>query len=169
MLLAVVLLVLGGTILFYSIYYPVKFENEVASASEEFGVKKSLIYAVINAESSFDKNALSSRGAVGLMQILPSTASSVARLLKEEFDPNALLNPSTNIRYGTKYLSMLLKSFDKSAAICAYNAGPGKVSGWLSDKNISSDGKTLSHVPYRETRVYLARVEKFAKFYEKFD
>lgn len=149
---------------FYARVFPVYYQNEVTFASESCGVDKATIYSIINIESHFNKNALSSKGAVGLMQVLPTTASEVAKKIgMEEFD---LTNPKDNILLGTAYYSFLYKKFqDKTAALCAYNAGPSNVNVWL--KKYSADGVKLNKIPFPETENYIKKFEQNYKFYSK--
>lgn len=151
---------------FYGYLFPIKYEAEIAAASERFGVEKSLVFSVVNVESGFNKTAISSKGAVGLMQLLPSTAEELAANLgMKDFD---LQNPEDNITLGTYYLSILSKKFENSdAALCAYNAGPANVTRWLQDEEKSEDGKILKEIPFVETRNYLQKIQKNLKYYSK--
>lgn len=102
----------------------------VSDASIRYDVAPETILAVIRIESNFDVNATSDAGAVGLMQILPSTAEEVARELRITWtgDDQQLRDPATNIRLGTHYLTKLLNRFDDlSQALAAYNEGPERV------------------------------------------
>lgn len=153
--------------LMYSVYYPVKYSKEISLASAEYSVEEPLIYAIVNAESSFDKNAVSFKGAKGLMQIMPSTAEAIAAALEEPFSEQYLFDPETNIRYGTYYLHILLTQFNLDEAICAYNAGPSKVRSWLRSEKYSSDGSCLDVIPYPETQEYLRKVKKNINYYKK--
>ena len=125
-----------------------------------------LICAIINVESGFEKEALSNKGASGLMQLMPETAQSIANALDENFDKEDLFNAETNIKYGSYYIASLLKNFNLEEALCAYNAGPTKVRGWLKNPEYSSDGVTLNVIPYAETRQYVERVKKNINFYQ---
>ncbi len=153
------------TFFMYSCAYPLKYKDFILEASEQYDVEPYLVASIINSESSFDKCVVSQKGAVGLMQIMPSTASMVAKQLKlSEYD---LFDEQTNIKIGTYYLSTLLSYFgDLSVAICAYNAGPTRVKSWLENEEFSGDGKTLDSIPYAETQKYLANVLKNIKFYQ---
>jgi soluble lytic murein transglycosylase-like protein len=103
--------------------------SNVDRVSRRFGVDSEMIYAVIRAESSFDPKAVSDRGAMGLMQILPSTAREVAAHLNIHWtDDRILWDPVTNLEMGTFYLSTLLTRFDSvETALAAYNQGPNRI------------------------------------------
>lgn len=159
---SLVFLAVFGVGCIYGTLFPVKYEDEIAAACEEFGVDRATVYATINVESRFKKDAVSSKGAVGLMQILPATAMELAKT--EDFD---LFDPQTNISLGTKYLASLIQKFDDlNVAVAAYNAGPATVKTWLSDQECSPDGKTLTSIPYAETRDYVRRFNQSLKYYK---
>ena len=155
----------GGFLIFVRAGFPVRFREAVEKNAEETGIDVSLIYAVIRTESSFRENAVSEKGAIGLMQILPSTADHILRYygFQEQFD---LFDGEDNIRCGVYYLQYLLNKFsDERTALAAYNAGEGRVAAWLCDREYSSDGKTLSVIPYPETRRYVGKIERAKIFY----
>ncbi len=159
-----IFLAIFGINCIYGTIFPVKYKEEIALASKEFGVSEEIIFSVINIESHFNKNAKSSKGAVGLMQVMPSTAQGLANEMNlTEFD---LFDAKTNIFFGTKYLAQLFLKFeDMHTALCAYNAGPTTVKTWLSDEKFSIDGKTLEKIPYEETRNYIEKFDKNLKYY----
>lgn len=172
-----VLLVFVGTILllitvfcswfftsFKTTHKEIVFDN-----CKEYSVDASLVFAIIKAESKFNENAKSSAGAVGLMQIMLSTANYIQSLnSKSEITEEALFLPEVNIEIGTAYISYLLDKFEeKDVAICAYNAGETVVKSWLKNAEYSPDGKTLKFVPYEETRNYLQRVNFNQNIYKK--
>lgn len=140
-----------------SVIFPSKYEKHIKSVSAATGVDEKLLKAVIWVESKFDRKAVSSAGAVGLMQLMPSTAYYVAELNDKKIDYEDLFDAKTSIELGGLYLSMLIKKFgDEKTALCAYNAGEGNVENWLkSDKGI----------PFKETRDYLKRVAAAKKIY----
>lgn len=145
----------------YGYLFPIKYENEISTACESYNVDPALVAAVINTESGFDKNAISSKGAVGLMQIMPSTAQYLAdKLQLATFD---LYDENDNINIGTYYLSTLIKSFpDTELAICAYNAGPNNVKNWI---NKYGD-EVIKSIPFKETKNYLQKYLKNYKYYQ---
>jgi len=103
--------------------------SQVEQVSRKYGVGSDMIYAVIRTESSFDPMALSGKGAMGLMQLLPSTAREVASQLNIRWtDERMLWDPMTNLEMGTFYLSTLLTRFDDvEVALAAYNQGPNRI------------------------------------------
>ena len=150
--------------------YQVRFSQEIIMESTEQGLDKNLVYAIIKTESGFDEKAVSSVGAKGLMQILPSTASWVCSKINIEYSEDILFNPQINIKIGCYYLKYLIDLFDNNIenAICSYNAGQNAVLSWLADKRYSDDGENLKEIPYKETKNYLKKV-KFNKFiYDNF-
>ena len=113
-----------------------------------------LLAAVIFTESRFRKMAVSEVGARGLMQLMPATAEEMAALERiPNYNVKMLFEPELNIRLGSRYLSELLYRFSSTQdAIAAYNAGPGNVIRWKKQ----NDG-----IAYRETRSYVANVERY--------
>ena len=149
--------------------YPIEYEEQITKYSDEFGVSKHLVLAVIKCESGFDSGAVSSDDAVGLMQLIPDAFDWVQRKLdgSVSLDREALFDPDVNIRYGVYLLKLHLDEFeDEKVALAAYHAGRGKVNEWLADPEISLDGKTLLYIPYKDTSYYVEKVAKTVKIYE---
>ncbi len=143
--------------------YPRPYRNAVASC----GVPPALVYAVAKAESGFCEDAVSGKGAVGLMQLKPATAEFICAREGISFEREKLTEGEYNLRLGGAYLLYLLQKFRaEETAVAAYNAGEGTVSRWLNDGAFSADGQTLSRIPYPETQRYLEKVMKFKKIYE---
>lgn len=146
--------------------YPMKYAEYVEKYSEEYGVDPRLVYAVIKTESSFNPDAVSYADAAGLTQITPETFEWLKQKLGEENKNLTLYDPETSIKYGAFFLSYLINEFgDANTAIAAYHAGRGRVIGWLEDKKISPDGKTLSEIPIPETAHYVKKVNKALNIY----
>lgn len=148
-------------------FYPLRYEEAIAAASERYNVDPFLICAVIETESQWDALAESGQGAVGLMQVLPSTAEDVALrglVNADEYDPADLVDPETNIMYGTAYLSFLIDYFDGSTdfAVAAYNAGPGNAEMW-----IESSGALHNAITFPETQAYLIKVRNAHARYQE--
>lgn len=127
---------------------PAEYEQLIRNCADKYGVSHSLVKAVIHAESGYNPNALSSKGASGLMQLMPGTAKSLN--VADRF------NPKDNVEGGVKYLRFLLDTFrgDVSLALAAYNAGLGKVA------------KYGGIPPYNETRTYVNRVLSYMQSYQ---
>ena len=139
----------------------------VEKCADEYSVPKELILAVIKTESKFKSDAVSSAGAIGLMQMTPDTFMWLCEKNSDINDnPDLLYAPSTSITYGTYYLDMLYSEFGSwELALAAYNAGPTNVRKWLKDPEYTNVDGTLNHIPYKETREY---VEKVMKAKEKY-
>ena len=153
--------------------YPREYLDEVRAAANEFGVPEHVIFAVIKTESDFDKTAVSSAPAYGLMQLTEETYFWIGNDMLGE-DPSAfdIYDPTTNIRYGTYYLSFLYRKYGSwDTAFAAYNAGPGNVNEWLEDSDVSDSDGNLVNIPFKETRSYVkkvnAAIEKYEKLYYK--
>ena len=147
----------------------VKYADYVYRYAEEFNVEPNLVFAIIKNESSFDPDAESPVGAKGLMQIMPDTFSwlQTYQYGKVSMDEDELFSPDVNIKYGCIFLKFLTEKYDVTeTAVAAYNAGFGIVDTWLADSDYSSDGKTLSYIPYSETSVYVQRVMNSKKYYD---
>lgn len=148
--------------------YPLRYTEYVNQYSEKYQLEPALVYAVIRSESNFDMDAKSHSGALGLMQLMPDTFQWLQKKEGGSYSEEDLFRPEINIRYGCEYLSMMLKKYKvRRTAICAYNAGSGKVDNWLKDPAYSSDGVNLKSIPYKETRNYADEVENSYEKYKK--
>ncbi len=146
--------------------YPMKYAEYVEKYSDEYGVDPKLVYAVIKTESSFNPDAVSYADAQGLTQITPETFEWLKLKLGEENENLSLFDPETSIKYGAFFLSYLINEFGNTdTAIAAYHAGRGRIIGWLEDKEISPDGKTLGEIPIPETAHYVRKVNKALNIY----
>ncbi len=128
-------------------------------------VEAALVLAIIRQESEFRVDARSTSNAQGLMQLLPSTARSMARRLKLKWDPAKLtVDGDYNTRLGAAYLSLLLRKYDRSylLASAAYNAGPSRVDRWINrygqpDRDVNAVD-WIEQIPFGETRNYVRRI-----------
>ncbi|WP_150266327.1 lytic transglycosylase domain-containing protein [Paenibacillus tepidiphilus] len=131
---------------------PTDYEALIAAAGAKYGVPVDLIKAVIDTESSFNPNVVSSAGAKGLMQLMDGTADGLG--VSDPFDP------AQNIDGGVRYLSYQLKRYDgeEKMALAAYNAGPGRVN----KLGVSSDEELLEKLSLlpKETQAYIAKIER---------
>jgi soluble lytic murein transglycosylase-like protein len=123
------------------------YADVIRLASQESGVDEAFLRAIIHAESAFNPRALSIKGAQGLMQLMPATATTMG--VRDAFDT------AQNIRGGARYLSMLMRTFNgnERLAAAAYNAGPANVQ------------KYNGVPPFAETQVYVERVGTLRKRY----
>lgn len=136
------------------IYGEVRYAKYINEAAAKYDLDPALIAAVIQQESTFNPNAVSSAGAQGLMQLMPGTAKEMG--VKDPF------NPRQNIMGGAKYLRKMLDMFDQDVkkALAAYNAGPGNVL-----KNLRNGGNGIPDI--NETRNYVPSVLSHWEVYKK--
>lgn len=142
--------------------FPINYRYYIEKYSAQYNVDPVLIVSIINVESGFDSEAISNKGAIGLMQIMPNTGKwAVENLNYENFDTNMLKVPEINIQIGSWYLNQLNNEFngDMDLSLAAYNAGSGNVTKWLENKEYSLDGKQIDNIPFKETDEYLDKVK----------
>lgn len=147
---------------------PVKYENLIEKYCIKYDLKKELVFSVINVESRFKKDAVSNKGAIGLMQIMPETGKWLAdKMGLKNFNENMLYEVETNLNIGCYYLAYLLEKFDKDEklALCAYNAGVTNVYKWLNNEDYSKDGD-IHTIPFKETDKYVKRIQLIKKLYK---
>ncbi|MBQ4120586.1 MAG: lytic transglycosylase domain-containing protein [Clostridia bacterium] len=143
-------------------------ERYVDSSCEEFGIPKAMVFAIIKTESNFDQHARSSADARGLMQITSVALKDINRILSEDYTFTQMYDPEINIRCGVAYLSVLYRKYEIfDTAFAAYNAGQGNVDNWLSDSRYSYDRKQLYHIPFKETKNYVKKVNHYYQEYQK--
>lgn len=146
--------------------YPVYYSEYVLMSSEEFGLDPDVVFAVIKTESDFRADAVSSAGAVGLMQITKVALSDVNKMLGEEYEFSDMSDPYINIRCGCRYLRYLYDVLkDDGLVFAAYNGGITNVLKWLENEEYSRNGKLIK-IPFGETERY---VEKVCAAIEKYD
>ena len=139
---------------------PLPYKDIVFKYSDEYDVPPEVIYAVMRVESAFRSDAVSHAGAVGLMQLIEPTFEWLQTKTGETLDASAMYDPDTNIKYGTYLLGWLYGRYGNwKTAWAAYNAGIGRVNGWLEDTRYSKDGE-LYDIPIEETRNYVRRVDE---------
>jgi soluble lytic murein transglycosylase len=141
-----------------NLLYPRAF-LDIVKSSRQFigsGIDERFILALIREESRFNQRARSAKGAIGLMQILPETASWV---LKKKISIDELMDPAVNIDTGMNYFMYLLSIFKSTEmALAAYNGGPARVKRWLSKRSCDSIEKFVEEFPYEETRNFIKKV-----------
>lgn len=144
--------------LFYP--YPAPYREYIEEFSEKYQVDPLFIAAVIQTESSFNSKAVSSKGACGLMQLMPSTAEWAAGKIDFDlYNQEDLFEPRVNIEIGTWYLSSLQQQFgnNKAVVLAAYNGGRTETARWLEQNIWDGRESTLEQIPYSETRLFIQR------------
>jgi soluble lytic murein transglycosylase len=149
--------------------YPVDYAPAVQDTARRTGVSPLLLLAVIRQESFFDPRAGSSAGALGLTQVISSTAEQIAAELdlQDEFSEEDLYRPTVSILFGGHYLSEQLEAFDGqlAEALAAYNAGPGSASSWARAA-ATDDDLFLEQVSFGQTRAYVELVTENLAAYD---
>ena len=141
--------------------YPLEYEHIVTAHARNYDLEPELLAAVIYAESRFQPEAVSSAGAVGLMQLLPETARGIAlRTGGDRFVVSDLRDPEINVRYGSWYLDHLRDRYDGDIrlALAAYHAGQGNVDEWL---------RGGGGIAFPETREYVDEVLRVRRVYAR--
>jgi soluble lytic murein transglycosylase len=154
----------------YSLRFPTPFKQQVFDHADARQLDPSVIYGVMRRESLFDPMARSSVGALGLMQLMPSTARRVAKSLGMKRPRRSdILDIDNNINFGTQYFRTVLDRFENnvSLAAAAYNAGPLNVRKWLPQIDIMPADLWVETVPFRETRNYVQAVLAYATVFDK--
>ncbi|MCM3289972.1 lytic transglycosylase domain-containing protein [Paenibacillus sp. MER 180] len=157
--------------------YPIAYEDEIRKYAAQYDVDPLLVAAIIRVETNFQAGRESRKGAIGVMQLMPETATWAMEQLKmnNRWSLDELKNTADpNILIGTWYLKSLHKQFNENwiAAIAAYNAGPGNVNKWIRNKVWDGSYDTAKQqIPYGETKLYVQRVihyyDKYKNIYPK--
>ncbi len=148
--------------------FPLLYRKLITEMSQQQGVNPAWVYGVMRRESVFNKKAVSSARAVGLMQLLPSTARYVGKKLGlGAVRKHDLLTPHLNVKLGSAYLGSMLKDFNGSyvKATAGYNAGPNRSVKWTPDKTIDAD-RWVESIPFTETRKYVRAVMAYTTIYD---
>ncbi|CAM3896172.1 murein transglycosylase [Xenorhabdus thuongxuanensis] len=153
--------------------FPMAWQNEFANFTSDKNISQSYAMAIARQESAWDPQARSSKGASGLMQIMPKTAEHTVKSKKIQgyANSNQLMDPITNIKIGTAYLDSVYQRFDNNRilASAAYNAGPANVDRWLTNTAGNIDPIAfIESIPFAETRSYVKNVLAYDMFYHNF-
>lgn len=135
-------------------FFPLNYYKEIDKISKKYEVDREIIYSIIKIESNFRKDIISHKGAIGLMQIMPSTGKWMAKSHNLPYSKEMLLDPTYNITTGTLYLHYLINRYkgDQKKVLIAYNAGPSRL----------KDG---SWKKFKETKNYLIKYKITIFFY----
>lgn len=171
-LVVIALLVYGGFYGYQKIQktiYPIKYSEIIEKNADEYGLERSLVYAVVKCESKFNKNAVSNVGAKGLMQLTPETYKWVCSKYGDTYnDSDDLFDPQINVKMGCRLLRLNLKEFrNVKTVLAAYHAGRSRVKEWLNNSDYSDDQKTLKKIPYSDTSKYVEKVTKTIEKYKE--
>ena len=148
--------------------FPIPYAQQLRGTAWRARLDPMLVAALIRQESAFEKDARSSSNAYGLMQLLPTTALSLALRLRLRYSEDQLLDPVYNLRLGTVYLSDLLKTFHSvEAALAAYNAGEDRVTAWQAGQNYAELPEFVESIPFTQTRQYVEIITRNEAIYRK--
>ena len=150
-------------------FYPRKYRAHVEQYANLYGMEPNLVYAIMKAESKFSVKAVSSAGAIGLMQVMPKTFSEdICQKIGLEDDTSLLLEPETNIQAGVWYFSHWYAYYGTAEeALAAYNAGVGNVNQWVDDGLIDEHGfLDVEQIPFEETKNYVKEVIAYKERYD---
>jgi soluble lytic murein transglycosylase len=151
----------------FTLRYPAPYSKVLSKQARVRNLDEPLVFGLVRQESRFIADARSSAGAVGLMQLLPSTARLVAKKIgMKGFNPSRLGRPDVNAALGAFYLRQVLDGFGGNAALAAaaYNAGPGRARRWCDAKPIEG-AIYIETIPFAETRQYVKKVMANAVYY----
>jgi soluble lytic murein transglycosylase len=149
--------------------YPLPWMNAFETHSSSASIPTTWALGVARSESLFMRDARSGAGAVGLMQLLPSTGRKVARAINIPYSGlNTLTDPVTNIRLGAQYLRAMASRYhgNRVVATAAYNAGPHRVDRWLPESGSIDARIWIEGIPFEETRKYVRRVMTAKTIYD---
>ena len=149
------------------VFHKNPYKEQIVMHSQKYSIDPLLVEAVMKRESNLNPNAVSNKGAVGLMQIMPKTAREIAGQLDiPDYTAEMLKNPELNIMFGSYYLSQLMSYYNKNLilVLAAYNAGIGNVDNWLSQNPDIT--KKISKIPFKETQKHTKAILITYNFYK---
>lgn len=149
--------------------YPLKYSEYIEKYAKEYDIDPYLVYAIIKVESNFKTDAKSSSNAIGLMQIMESTAIETANKMDLNLTEKDLFEPELNIKIGVSYFTNLLDKYNDNynLAIIAYNAGIGNIDKWIEEGTIKEDGTDIENVPFKETNNYVRKILRDYDIYKQ--
>jgi soluble lytic murein transglycosylase len=152
------------------IYYPIEEGGFLPGRASEVGLDPAVLRALVRQESVFDATAKSRAGAMGLTQLMPATAKSLAKsVLRSRYRRAFLYDPGVNAKLGAAYLKRLVDEFDGSVtmALAAYNGGPTRIHRIARENAGRSEDEVFETIPLYETRDYVRRVMLYAESYRE--
>ena len=146
---------------YFKLRYTAAFEEEILAHCDFYDVSPIFVFSIARQESLFDTSAISSSYAIGLLQLLPGTAQTLAtREGYGTIETKDLQKPLTNIRFGVRFLADLVKKFDGQIALAAasYNAGPNRIKKWIENDPERELDEFIEDIPIFQTRNYVKKV-----------
>lgn len=150
--------------------FPTGFSDDIRVNAETNSLNPYLVHAIIREESSYRMDAVSRAGAIGLMQLMPTTGRDLSKKTGfKDYSTQFLYRPEVNIVLGSLYLKMLIEDHKGNLplAVASYNAGPNAVSTWISRYGTDEMDEFIEKIPYSETRNYVKRVMRSYEIYER--
>jgi soluble lytic murein transglycosylase len=146
--------------------FPMPFDSQLQNNAKKNNIDVAWAYAIIRRESSFMPDAASHAGALGLMQVMPSTAR---YLTKKKLKRKTLFNPNKNVELGTQYMRYLMDKMDNNPILvtASYNAGWRRVKQWQPEKGNMPLDLWIETIPYKETRNYVKAVLAYQQIYSQ--
>ena len=149
--------------------YPIRYKEYVYKYSVNLDIDPMLTFSIIKTESNFNEKAESKSGAIGLMQLMESTAKEQAEKLNINYSKQILFETEINIILGLNYFNTLLDYYNQNyiLAFAAYNAGLGNVQKWIAEGIIKEDGSDIENIPFKETNMYVRKIIKTYETYKE--
>lgn len=154
----------------YKLAYPMYWVEEINLAGKKFNLDPLLIMSLIREESYFNEEAKSASNAIGLMQLMPSTANYIISKFSINIPTtNDLMNPKVNMFLGCTYLKYLEERFDNNNlyVIAAYNGGEGSVNKWIKNNSNMDNDEFIENIPFDETRNYVKKIFRSYHLYKR--
>lgn len=152
----------GSLCLIFFVVFPLKYNVQITKYSKQYNLDAGLVGSLIFAESRYNKNALSSSNACGLMQLMPETYDWVETQLGEKAEKGDIFNPAKNIQFGCYYLRYLFDKYKNEIYVLScYNAGENVVKKWGDSNNFA-----IEQVQYAQTKNYVKKILKYKRLYQ---
>ncbi len=150
-------------------FFPIPYQTIIFREAHSEGMDPYLIAAVVKTESNSNPAAVSNKGALGLMQVMPETCRWIAEKTGINwYSTQLLMDPEYNIKIGVWYMAELHKEYngDTVPALAAYNAGMGNVNKWLEQHQWDGKRDSIDEIPFAETRHYIRKVLFYQQIYK---
>jgi soluble lytic murein transglycosylase len=152
----------------WRVAFPFAYGDAIFKYANKNELDPMLVAGLIRQETIFQSDAVSRAGAVGLMQVLPSTGRRLARSERVRYTRAKLFDPEYNLRLGTVYFRDLIRMTGSTeAALAAYNAGEDRVAAWKGSREFEEPAEFIESIPFTETREYVQIVMRNAEIYRR--